>query len=102
MADTDWMLWNYAAPKLTLPSRKREALFAMTNGNYRLDCSLLFHGEYGVEAQFLLDGDLHIGRRFDLKVQAVRWAEAERDARKPDGWSDATVREANSLPEPAK
>ena len=96
------LIWNYDPPRLASPMRKREPLFAMTKGTYRLECVLLFHGEYGIEAQFLLDSELHIGRRFDLKAQAVRWAEAEREARKHDGWSDAIAREAKPLPQPAK
>jgi hypothetical protein len=39
---------------------------------------LRYHGEYGVEAQILRNGELRIGRRFPLKEQAVRWAEAEK------------------------
>jgi hypothetical protein len=39
---------------------------------------LRYHGEYGVEAQILRDGELAMGRRFVLKEQAVRWAEGER------------------------
>jgi hypothetical protein len=41
---------------------------------------LRVHGEYGVEAQILRNGELTIGRRFLLKEQAIRWAEAERAA----------------------
>ena len=85
------MLWNAQPPKLARTPVKGEPLFAMVkpDEHYYLECELRYHGEYGVEAQFYLNGDLQIGRRFDLKVQAVRWAESEREARKRDGWSDA-------------
>jgi hypothetical protein len=36
-------------------------------GPLLLECELLFHGEYGVEARFLLDGELHIARTFVMK-----------------------------------
>ena len=57
----------------------------MTKSAYRLECSLLFHGEYGVEAQFFMNEEhLLIGRRFDTKALAVRWAEQERTAIEKD------------------
>jgi hypothetical protein len=44
-------------------------------------CELRFHGEsYGWEAQILREGELVIGRRFDLRRLAERWAEEERQA----------------------
>ena len=39
---------------------------------------LRYHGEYGVEAQILRNGELALGRRFMLKEQAVRWADEEK------------------------
>jgi hypothetical protein len=39
---------------------------------------LRYHGEYGVEAQILRNGELSMGRRFMLKEEAVRWAEEEK------------------------
>ena len=39
---------------------------------------LRYHGEYGVEAQILRNGELCIGRQFPLQEQAVQWAEGER------------------------
>jgi hypothetical protein len=93
MSDNDWMLWNHEPPTMTQSTRKGEPLFAMTHeqNHYYLECELRYHGEYGVEAQFYLNGDLLIGRRFDLKVQAAGWAQTERDARKREGWSDSAV-----------
>ena len=41
--------------------------------------SLRFHGEaYGWEAELLCEGELVIGRRFDLRRLAEQWAEEER------------------------
>jgi hypothetical protein len=38
------------------------------------------HGAAGVEAQVLCDGELVIGRRFDMRELATRGAEQERQA----------------------
>jgi hypothetical protein len=54
----------------------------------RFACELRYHGEWGVEAQFLKNEELLIGRRFDLREQAVRWAEEMRTALE-NGWEDA-------------
>jgi hypothetical protein len=42
------------------------------------DAELCYHGEYGVEAQILRQGELVIGRRFDTRALAAQWAEEER------------------------
>jgi hypothetical protein len=44
----------------------------------RFACELRYQGEWGVEAQFLKNEELLIGRRFDTREQAVRWAEEMR------------------------
>jgi hypothetical protein len=43
-------------------------------------CELRYHAEWGVEAQFLKNGELLIGRRLDTKALAVQWAHLEREA----------------------
>jgi len=50
---------------------------------YPLECSLLYHGEFGVEAQLLLEV-LHIGRTFVVEGAGGGWAENERTARTAD------------------
>ena len=50
----------------------------MQKGDVTWSAELHYHGEYGVEAQILRNGELRIGRRFPLKEQAVQWAEAEK------------------------
>jgi hypothetical protein len=82
------MLPNHAPPKAA-HSAKREPLFTMSKSSSRLECSLLFHSEFGVEAQFFLDGDLHSARTFIMKALALGRAEQEHDFRKRDGWPDA-------------
>jgi hypothetical protein len=47
-----------------------------------------YHGEWGVEAQFLKNEELLIGRRFDTRELAVRWAEETRQSLEK-GWEDA-------------
>ena len=44
-------------------------------------CELRHHGAWAVEAQFFVNGEFLIGRRFDSRIiAAVRWAETEREA----------------------
>jgi hypothetical protein len=50
----------------------------LQKGDVTWSAELRYHGEYGVEAQILRNGELRIGRRFPLKEQAVRRAEAEK------------------------
>jgi hypothetical protein len=38
----------------------------------------LNHGNWGVEAQIMIDGGLLIGRRFETRALALQWAEMER------------------------
>ena len=62
----------------------------MQKGDETWSAELRYHGEYGVEAQILRNGELTIGRRFPLKEQAVRWAEVERAhaGETVDDWSE--------------
>jgi len=81
----------YAPNAKPLPPRKPrpgEPLFSFVRGHDRFACELRYHGEWGVEAQFLKNEELLIGRRFDLRAQAVRWAEEMRTAL-DQGWEDA-------------
>jgi hypothetical protein len=72
-------------PRLARPG---EPLFSFMRDHDRFACELRYHGEWGVEAQFLKNEELLIGRRFDLREQAVRWAEEMRTALEK-GWEDA-------------
>jgi hypothetical protein len=45
---------------------------------------LRYHGEYGVEAQILRDGDVLVGYRFQTRAQAVQWTERERKLREAE------------------
>jgi hypothetical protein len=64
------LLWNYKPPPPVKP-REGEPVWTMTKGAKRLICELRYHGEYGVEALMLLDGELHMGRRFPTRALAV-------------------------------
>jgi hypothetical protein len=44
-----------------------------------VDCELRDHGQYGVEAQFLVDREFRLSRRFDTKELAIQWATIERE-----------------------
>jgi hypothetical protein len=62
----------------TVPPTAGEPLWSVRKGDVTWSAELRYHGEYGVEAQILRNGELVIGRRFVLKEQAVKWAEAEK------------------------
>jgi hypothetical protein len=58
-----------------------EPLWELRHDHVTWSCELRFHGEsYGWEAQILREGELVIGRRFDLRRLAVQCAEEERKA----------------------
>jgi hypothetical protein len=50
---------------------------------------LLSHGEYGLEAQLLRDGEFYAGRRFDLRAQAIEHADQTRRDLEREGWTAA-------------
>jgi hypothetical protein len=54
-----------------------ELLFEFLCGHDCFRFELRDHGAYGVEAQFLLNGEFSHGRRFDTRALAVHWAEEE-------------------------
>jgi hypothetical protein len=64
-------------------------LFEFRHGDDRFICELRDRGRFGVEAQFLLNGDLYIARTFqdqtDFGVRArdlaIAWAEQLRKAK---------------------
>ena len=65
-----------------------ELLFEFLRGHDRIRCELRDHGAYGVEAQFLINEELVIGRTFHQRLDptrtpramAIAWAEDERKA----------------------
>ena len=65
-----------------LPPRfvsRREPLWMVRRGTApAFSCDLVYRGEWGIEAEIHRDGVLLIGRRFDSRALAVRWAEGER------------------------
>jgi hypothetical protein len=58
--------------------RPPELLFEVLRGTDRFICKLLYQGKWGVEATFLLNDELLIGRMFDTRELAAQWAEAMR------------------------
>jgi hypothetical protein len=53
--------------------------FVRESDHEHFRCELRTHGgEWGVEAQFFVRGDLFIARRFDTRALAVQWATIER------------------------
>ncbi len=85
--EADW--WTDVVPPARKP-RSPEILFTFQKGARVISCELRYHGEFGVEAQFLEDGELFYSRRFDTRAQAVQWAELEREAQRKEasGFTD--------------
>ncbi len=60
--------------------------FVRASDRAQIRCDLRYHRDFwGVEAQFLLNGDVLIARRFDTRALAVQWAELEREAIEKSG-----------------
>src|SRR5258706_1869033 len=74
------------APRQPTPG---ELLWTLRKGSRTLLCELRSHGEWGVEAQLLENGEFYAGRRFDLKEQAVAYAEETR--RWLTGWRKSEI-----------
>jgi hypothetical protein len=54
--------------------------FVRESDHEHFRCELRTHGgEWGVEAQFWINDELLIGRRFDTRALAVQWATVERE-----------------------
>jgi len=72
----------FYSPELRPPAPQKpspgEPLWTLRKDHVTWSAELRVHGEYGVEAQILRDGELVIGQRFDTRADAVWWAETER------------------------
>jgi hypothetical protein len=79
MADDPFYAPN-AKPTPPRVPRAGEPLWSVRANGATWEAELRYHGEYGVEAQILKQGELVIGRRFDTRELAVLWAEQERKA----------------------
>jgi hypothetical protein len=55
-----------------------ELLFAFLRGQDRFRCELRYQDKWGVEATFLLNDELLMGRMFDTRALAMQWVEAMR------------------------
>ena len=73
----DSLLWTHRPAPRCRP-RPGEPLWSVRRDGVTWSAELRYHGEYGVEAQILRNGELRMGRRFPLKEQAIRWAEEEK------------------------
>ena len=62
----DSLLWTHKPAPRCRP-RPGEPLWSVRKEGVTWSAELRYHGEYGVEAQILLNGELSIGRRFPLK-----------------------------------
>jgi hypothetical protein len=60
--------------------RPNEPLWSLWHNHHAYEAQLRYHGEYGVEAQILRDGEVLAGYRFQTRALAVQWAEQERES----------------------
>jgi hypothetical protein len=84
---TDFMRRDASQP----PPRQEqpgEPLFVMRRGNQILVCELRNHREFGIQAQFRIDANLLMGRRFENRALAIAWAEQRRQIQAAQGWID--------------
>jgi hypothetical protein len=70
---------KYRPPEPSRVPRPGEQVWSVRVNHVTWSCELRYHGEGGVEAQILRDGDFMIGRRFDTRLLAVQWAELTRN-----------------------
>jgi hypothetical protein len=59
--------------------RAGEPLWSARKEHRQFDCELRYHGEFGVEAQILKDGELLYARTFPLRELAVAWGTDQRE-----------------------
>jgi hypothetical protein len=67
-------------PSVSSLLRPSEHLWSLRKDGVTWSAELRYCGEHGVEAQIFRHGEFVIGRRFDMRVVAVEWAETERCA----------------------
>ena len=78
MSDDPFYRPNRPAPARRQPT-PGEPFWTLRHDHATWSCELRCHGEsWGWEAQILREGELVIGRRFDLRRLAEQWAEEER------------------------
>jgi hypothetical protein len=83
--DQSALMWNARSRQARTP-RPGERLYEWDRGGDLFRCELRDHGEFGVEAQVMRNGELVVARTFrdvpDLGLKAralaIAWAEAER------------------------
>ena len=70
------------APRQPQPGEK---LFEFLVGHKRHLCELRDHGKWGVAAEFYVNEEFVMSRRFDTRELAIQWAQLERAAIEKDG-----------------
>lgn len=86
-------LFAGATPPPPRAPKVGELLFEFLRGHDRIRCELRDHGPFGVEAQFLINEEIFIGRTFHQRLDptrtpremAIAWAEEERKTIAGDG-----------------
>jgi hypothetical protein len=77
MANDPFYVPGHRLPPARVP-RPAEPLWEFRQDHRTYACELRCHGEWGVEAQILKDGDLLVAYRLDTRRLATRWADETR------------------------
>ena len=78
MPNPEWFQASKSPTAVRQP-KPGEALYELEIDGTRYRCELRDFGEFGIEAQMLVSGELWQSCRFFGRVLAVRWAEGIRD-----------------------
>ena len=65
-------------------------------------CELRNPGEFGIERQFCINGNLLMGRRFETRARAIAWAEHQQHIQTGQGWSVDPTAEWPLQPGPSR
>jgi hypothetical protein len=66
-------------PTVARTPKPGEFLFEFSTGRSRYRVELRSYGEFGTEAQFVCEGQVHFGLTLPTRRLAIAWAEAKRE-----------------------
>jgi len=89
MGDDAFYTPGHVPPTPRVRPRPAEPLWELRKDHVTWTCELRYHGEWGVEAQILHDGDHRISRMWQTRALAVAWAESERRILEAGRYDDA-------------
>jgi hypothetical protein len=76
--DSRASLWRLGPSRVEPIHKSREALWTLRRNHQEFECTLISHGEYGTEVQVAKNGVFLWATRFNLRRDAIVFAESER------------------------